>query len=112
MKSFIKVWLIGSSLMVIGCTAAEISSYETDVRNVCSIADGVVGDAIGTIPAVGSAVNLIKSSCDTEEAIQTLVSSPTSVAWVNTLITTVKSKGTVIPPAPISLPATSTVGSK
>lgn len=99
-------------MILTGCTGFQsvVSKYETDVRNACLVfeaaANSPLGDLASSIPVVGSAISLGKSGCDTESAIQTLIGSPTSVAWIGTLVTTIQSKGTVVPPAPVD-PTTS-----
>lgn len=110
-----KILGIGVCLTLSGCltpaqvTSVEtkISSYEVAVRNAYSTFETYAASPLGSlasvIPAVDRAVKLGKSGCDTEEAIASLVLSPTSFAWVNTLTTTIKSKGTIIPPAPIEV---------
>lgn len=85
--------------------AATANSYETAVRNACAIAKTAAAGAALLIPSVATAAVLVKSGCDSESAIAALVLSPESVAWVNTLIATLKSNGKVVPPAPLSTAA-------
>lgn len=114
MKLLNKILGIGYSILfvsvVVACTSqqiAQVEAYSQSVSNTCAIATDLInsplGSIIGAAPAVSSAVNLIKAACTTQQAINALVQSPTSVAWLNTLIVTVKSKGTIIPPAPVEL---------
>lgn len=106
--------LISLSLCIplTGCLSATqtaavqtaIAPYETAVRNACSDFEAAANSPLGSlaelIPGVATAITLGKSGCDTEAAIQTLIASPTSEAWVNTLTVAVKTKGAVILPAP------------
>lgn len=105
--------ILAAPLILAGCTTAQISQvsqYQQAVQNACTIASAAAADPLAAALVasnsdVASAVNLVKASCGTEEAVATLVLSPTSVAWVNTLTTTLKSGGKVVPPAPISTPS-------
>jgi len=107
-----KYFLLASCVALAGCTAAQIaqvSKYQSDVAAACSIASIAAADPLAvalqaSVPAVAQAANLVKASCGTEQAIASLVLSPTSVAWINTLITTLKSGGKVVPPAPVENP--------
>lgn len=106
MKSIL---LIGVSLLALsGCTTAQVAQatkYQQAVQNACSIATTAVGATVAILdPNVQAAAILVGSACNTEEAVASLVLSPTSVAWLNTLITTLKSNGKVVPPAPIANP--------
>lgn len=85
--------------------AATANSYETAVRTACAIAETAASSTALLIPSVAGAAVLTHSACDTESAIASLILSPESVAWVNTLIATLKSNGKVVPPAPISTAA-------
>jgi len=91
-----------------GCTTAQVaqvSGYQAAVQNACAIAEGEAsGSAALAIPDVARAVMLAHAACDREEAIASLILSPTSVAWLNTLIETIKSGGKVVPPAPVENP--------
>jgi hypothetical protein len=109
MKKFIGLI---SCISLLGCSTGQIASvektiapYETAVRNACntfnSIVDSPIGSLATDIPVVSTAIALGKSGCGTEAAIQSLLTSPVSVAWVNTLSTTIKSSGKIVPPAPI-----------
>jgi hypothetical protein len=94
--------------VLVACTTAQIAKvegYQAAVQNACAIAEGEAsGSAALAIPDVARAVMLAHSACDREEAIASLILSPTSVAWLNTLITTIKSGGKVVPPAPVENP--------
>lgn len=103
------VFLIVPALGLAGCTSAQVAStvatvskYQADVAAACSIAEGIATGPLAAIPVVSSAAALIHSGCDTEEAIASLALSPTSVAWLGTLVTTIKSKGAVVLPAPVA----------
>lgn len=108
-----RVIITASCLALVGCTSAQIASgvatadkYQADVQAACSVANTAASNPaaalLSGIPQVASAINLVKASCSTESAISSLVLSPTSVAWLETLITTINSKGAVVPPAPIA----------
>jgi len=97
-----------------GCTSAQIASgvataskYQQDVQNACAIASASANNPAAvllgaSVPAVAQAVNLVKASCSTEEAVASLVLSPTSVAWLGTLNTTITSKGKTVLPPPVA----------
>lgn len=92
---------------VVACTSQEIAqaqSYADQVTNACTVASTLASAASVAVPAVATAAVLVNASCGTIEAVNKLILSPTSVAWLNTLITTIKSKGAVVPPAPIENP--------
>lgn len=93
-------------LLIAGC--ATVAAYELQVRSACSQAVADTESPLGllaqTVPPVAVAVGLVEASCKTEAALATLIISPTAVAWVNTLITTIRSGGKVVPPAPIETP--------
>lgn len=98
-------------LALAGCTTAQIASveataskYQSAVVAACSTANALANapgiSLLTSISVVTQAVNLVKASCSTEEAIGALVLSPTSEAWLNTLITTISTKGKTVLPAP------------
>lgn len=103
-----------SCLALVACTSAQIaatsataSKYQADVQAACNIAVAALNNPLATaakdfVPAVAQAANLVTSSCTTEEQIATLVNSPTSVAWLGTLSTTIKTGGKTVPPAPVA----------
>lgn len=103
-----------AALFLAGCTSSQIASgvatatkYQQDIANACAIANASANDPAAillaaAVPDVGSAVNLVKSSCTTEAALANLALNPLSVAWVGTLNTTIKSGGKVVPPAPVA----------
>lgn len=103
-----------AALLLTGCTSAQISGavatadkYQADVQKACAIASASAADPAAillqaSVPSVAQAVNLVKASCSTEEAVASLVLSPTSVAWLGTLTTTIQTKGAVVPPAPVA----------
>lgn len=105
-------FIVAATLALTSCTSAQIAStettvskYQADVAAACSIATTAVGTTAAILdPNVQTAALLVGSACGTEEAVASLVLSPTSVAWLNTLITTLKSNGKVVPPAPIVNP--------
>ena len=96
------------------CTSAQVandlaqaSKYPAAVMNGCAIANASANDPAAillqaNVPSVAQAVNLIKASCSTEQAIASLVLSPTSVAWLGTLTTTINSGGKVVLPPPVA----------
>lgn len=110
LKSFLALSLVPFALT--GCSTTQIASgiatadkYQSDVQKACMIASTSANDPAAvllaaSVPAVASAINLVKASCGTEESVASLVLSPTSVAWLGTLDTTITSKGAVVPPAP------------
>jgi hypothetical protein len=86
---------------------AQVSKYQSDVAQACAIASASASDPAAvllqaSVPEVAQAVNLIKASCSTEQAIASLVLSPTSVAWLGTLTTTIQSRGKVVLPPPVA----------
>lgn len=91
----------------VGC--ATLTAFELAVRNACTVlvadSDSALAQGFQLIPYVGSAINLANASCKTEASIQKLITSPTSVSWLNTLITTIESKGAVVPPPPVEVPS-------
>lgn len=105
MKTFL---ILAAAAALAGCTTAQVAqvaSYQIAVDNACMIAEDEAGGPLASaVPAVASAVTLVHSACDREEAIAALILSPTSVAWLNTLITTIKSGGAVVPPSPVETP--------
>jgi hypothetical protein len=104
---FPAIFLIFVSVLASCTTAqvAQVASYQAAVQNACAIAEGEASGSVAmAIPDVARAVMLAHSACDREEAIASLILSPTSVAWLNTLITTIKSGGKVVPPAPVENP--------
>lgn len=91
----------------VASTVATVSKYQSDVASACSIASNAAADPLvlalqASVPDVAQAVSLIKASCSSEATIAALVLSPTSVAWLGTLTTTIKSGGKTVLPAPVS----------
>ena len=99
--------------LLAACSSAQIASdlaqankYQSQVANACAIASASANDPgalllQASVPAVAQAVKLIQASCGTEQAVASLVLSPTSVAWLGTLITTIQSGGKTVLPPPV-----------
>lgn len=93
------------ALVLSGCATA--TKYQADVQAACDAAKAAAATPLATIaqatvPDVAQATNLVISSCTTEEQIAALVNSQTSVAWLGTLTTTLKTGGKTVLPPPVS----------
>lgn len=109
MKS-IYLFAVPVVLALTSCTTAQVAQvdkYQQDVQTACSLAASSAADPAAVllaanVPDVAKAVSLVAASCGTEKAVAALVLSPTSVAWLGTLVTTIKSGGKTVPPAPVA----------
>lgn len=103
-KIFSLLCFIGLSV-VSGCSSsqvAQVQSYADAVKNTCQVGLGLVSAMQSlNIPSVVLAVDLLSGACTTDIAVTNLIESPTSVAWLNTLLTTIKTQGKVVPPPPV-----------
>lgn len=96
------------------CSTGQIASdisvaskYQSQVANACAIASASANDpgAVllqASVPSVAQAAKLVQASCATEGAVASLVLSPTSVAWLGTLTTTIQSGGKTVLSPPVS----------
>lgn len=76
-------------------TQAQIQTAVADVQAACHVAETALvaaqavakGGALDTVNSVGA---FITASCDTADSVATLAADPTSVAWLATLASTIK----------------------
>lgn len=110
MKSF---YLMPAILIAAACSSSQKTAVEAfvaannaKIQTVCAdvlaIANSPITSAVGlAVPQVASAASLAHSGCDTAEAIASMAQSASSVDWLNTLKTTMATKGAVVP-APVA----------
>ena len=106
--------LLALPLALSACSSAQLangvataSKYQQDVANACAVASVAANDPASVLLAanvapVAQAINLVRGSCGTEEALAKIALDPLTVAWVGTLTTTIQSGGKVVPPAPVA----------